>query len=170
MVHRHRSREEDHGHAVEVGGGGPHGNERIHVRRAVAEGLVGANVELAAGDELHRRGQGEHEQAPPFHQEVMGDGREVHQQHDGHRGDRQPDRQEQHPPLPAGLLLPHLPLHVQGLGLDDLVPRVLHRLLDLGDPDPLRIVADGEPFGRQVDRGGEDAVQSPHRLLDRPGT
>ena len=55
--------------AEEVGGRRPHGDERVHVGRAVPEGAPGAAVEAQPEDELDRRRQG------PENEEVLQEGR-----------------------------------------------------------------------------------------------
>jgi hypothetical protein len=62
-VHRHaqalmleESREQHAEHAVQVGGRGAHGDERVHGGRAVAQGRPGRRVELPAHPELHDAG------------------------------------------------------------------------------------------------------------------
>ena len=49
--------QERHEHAEQVGNGGAGGDQRIHVRRAVAERLPGAPIEAPAGPELDWRGE-----------------------------------------------------------------------------------------------------------------
>ncbi|KAF5053512.1 hypothetical protein DSECCO2_397600 [anaerobic digester metagenome] len=166
MVQCHQAGGEDDRHAVEVGGRCSHGDQGVHVGAAVSKSLVRADIELVPGDELHRRGQGEHDEVPPFHQEVMPEVGKVHDQHDDHGGHRQGQGEHQQRALSSGLPLPHLLFQVQGLGFQDLIAGVEHRLLDLGDPDPLRIIANGKLFRDQVDRGGEHTIQVRHRLLD----
>ncbi len=66
MAEVERSREERHRHRIEVGCRGAYGDEGVHVGAPVAEGLVSADVELVACDELDRGRQQEQDDVLPL--------------------------------------------------------------------------------------------------------
>ncbi len=104
---------EEDGQGVDVGHRRAHGDQHVHVGRAVAQRLVGPDVVLAAHDELHRRRQREHHPVVPTRvRQVVRHQPQVapHAHQEQRHGQAQAD--EQQPSLPFDLLLARLLLHI----------------------------------------------------------
>ena len=183
-----RRRDERRRHAVEERRRGADGDQRVHVARALLERAPGTLVEAGARDELHRRGQQEHQVLADHHRvpraahgvgEPLGDTQrnEFHERRD-HRDDEQRDRErereDEHALLVAVRLLPRLALHVDaGLGTrervdlhDRVVAGVAHGGDELVDADDLRVELDGAGLAGQVHGRGLHAGHLGKRLLD----